>query len=71
MGIWRMDYDTAKWIANNPDKLKIGKKMMFEVCPDCGASYFEILGHSCDNIIDLKTETRLPDGWDIINGGKD
>jgi hypothetical protein len=56
MGTWRMDLDTAKWLANVAPKMKDGESVSFEECKNCGAWYRPVLGHNCDNIIDLETQ---------------
>lgn len=55
MGTWRMDLDTARWLADTVPGMKDGERIDFEECEKCGAWYRPELGHSCDNIIDLKT----------------
>lgn len=52
--MWRMDLDTAKFLSGY--LAGGGKEIELAECPDCGASYYKPLGHSCDNIIDLVTE---------------
>jgi uncharacterized protein with PIN domain len=61
MGIWKMDMKMAEWIKDNLEELKKKGHFNFSECEKCGASYIRELGHNCDNVIELVTETKEAD----------
>lgn len=50
--IWKMDLDSAKYIAEHMGELYNTRFNMYE-CSKCGASYLKDISHRCDNTIDL------------------
>ena len=50
--IWKMDLDSAKYIAEHLGELYNTHFKMYE-CSECGASYLKDIPHRCDNTIDL------------------
>ena len=52
--IWRIDMDTARYIAEHV--MELPEKIPLVQCPKCEADYIKELGHRCNNIIDLECD---------------
>lgn len=58
MGNWKMDLKMAEYIVNNKYELLKKGHFNYTECEKCGASYMRKLGHDCDDVIELETETK-------------
>lgn len=55
--IWRMDRDSAIYLAEHLDEFK-GKRFKMYECSKCGASYLKDVHHDCNNTIDFNCKKR-------------
>ena len=58
--IWRMDHDSAIYLAEYLDEFK-GKCVKMYTCSECGASYLKNVPHDCNNTIDFNCKRRKID----------